>query len=106
VKRVDDWLKQAEKDLEKAEYARRGKYYELWCSLFQQCAGKAVKALLQSSGVEGRGHSVTHLPQEAPNEIVECALYLDRRYAPRGIQMCTTRATPLNIILKRMPRSV
>jgi len=82
VRRTEDWLKQAEKDLEEAEYARRGKYYELCCFLSQQCAEKAVKALLQSKGIERRGHSVTHLLQDAPIEIAECASYLDRQYAP------------------------
>ncbi|PSN94362.1 hypothetical protein B9Q06_09460 [Candidatus Marsarchaeota G2 archaeon ECH_B_2] len=65
MKRTEDWLRQAEKDLEEAEYARKGKYNELCRFLSQQCAEKTVNALLQSRGIERRGHSVTHLLQDA-----------------------------------------
>jgi len=74
VKRVSDWLRQAERDLEEAEYAKRGGYYELACFLSQQAAEKAAKALLQYLGIERRSHSVLHLLQDAPGEITQCAM--------------------------------
>ena len=53
MRRVEDWLRQAARDLEEARYAEAGGYYELTCSLSQQCAGKAVKALLQFRELRG-----------------------------------------------------
>jgi HEPN domain-containing protein len=82
MKRVSDWLKQAERDLEEAIYSKKGGYYELACFLSQQSAEKAVKALLQYRGEERRGHSILHLLQSAPNEVKQCASYLDRQYIP------------------------
>lgn len=50
--------------------------------LSQQSAEKAVKALLQYRGIERRGHSILHLIQNPPNEILECVTYLDKQYTP------------------------
>ncbi|BDC00068.1 HEPN domain-containing protein [Saccharolobus caldissimus] len=82
MKRVNDWLKQAERDIEEAIYSKKGGYYELSCFLSQQSAEKAVKALLQYRGIERRGHSILHLIQNPPNEILECVTYLDKQYTP------------------------
>jgi Uncharacterized conserved protein related to C-terminal domain of eukaryotic chaperone, SACSIN len=82
VKRASDWLRQAERDLEEVEYAKRGGYYELACFLSQQAAEKAAKALLQYLGIERRSHSVLHLLQDAPGEVVQCAAHLDKHYIP------------------------
>ncbi|MGC9106518.1 MAG: HEPN domain-containing protein [Thermoprotei archaeon] len=82
MKRIDDWLKQAERDLEEAKYAKSGGYFELSCFLSQQCAEKAVKALLQHKGIERRGHSITHLLENPPTDILQCATFLDKQYVP------------------------
>ncbi|BDC17686.1 HEPN domain-containing protein [Acidianus sp. HS-5] len=80
MKRVEDWLKQAERDLEEAKHAKAGGYYELACFLSQQSAEKAIKALLQLNGLEKRGHSISHLIQNPPADIFQCATFLDKQY--------------------------
>ncbi len=80
MKRVEDWIKQAKRDLEEAKYAKRGDYYELVCFLSQQCAEKAVKGLLQFRGIERRGHSISRLLENPPEDIFQCAVFLDKQY--------------------------
>ncbi|MFP3163569.1 MAG: HEPN domain-containing protein [Acidianus hospitalis] len=80
MKRAEDWIKQAERDLEEAKYAENVGYYELACS--QQCAEKAVKGLLQFRGVEKRGHSISHLLENPPEDVLQCAIFLDKQYTP------------------------
>ena len=47
VERSADWLRQARRDLENAEYELEGGFYEWACFLSQQAAEKAVKAVFQ-----------------------------------------------------------
>jgi HEPN domain-containing protein len=82
MKRAEDWIKQAERDLEEAKYAESGGYYELACFLSQQCAEKAVKGLLQFRGVEKRGYSISHLLENPPEDVLQCAIFLDKQYTP------------------------
>ena len=42
----------------------------------------AAKALLHSKGTEKRGHSVSHLLINPPNDVFQCAVFLDKQYTP------------------------
>ncbi len=60
------WLRQAQQDLEDAEFNREGERYNLACFLGQQAAEKAVKAYLYHRGAEDVwGHSLTDLCEDA-----------------------------------------
>jgi HEPN domain-containing protein len=60
------WLKQAQQDLEDAEFTRDGSRFNLACFLGQQAAEKAVKAYLYHRGAEDVwGHSLTDLCEDA-----------------------------------------
>jgi HEPN domain-containing protein len=86
--RAQDWLKQAERDLEMAEGARHAGWHEWACFAAQQAAEKAVKALHLHWGQEAWGHVVARLLRELPDEIdvpkelVERAHVLDGYYIP------------------------
>jgi HEPN domain-containing protein len=84
--RAEDWLRQAERDLQHARRALAHGTFEWAAFAAQQAAEKAVKAVFQSLGGEARGHSVTHLlaalpPPARPDEaLVELAKELDKHY--------------------------
>ncbi len=60
------WLRQAERDLDDARYAFKGKRYNLTCFLAQQAAEKALKGYLYAQGAElVMGHSVRELCADA-----------------------------------------
>ena len=62
------WLRQAERDLDDAEYSLAGRRYNLACFLCQQTAEKALKAILYAKGAEQvLGHSVADLATECAN---------------------------------------
>mgnify|MGYP000008676130 CR=1 FL=1 len=88
VERSRDWLKQAKRDLESAEYALGGGFYEWACFLSQQSAEKAVKAVFQRLGAEVFGHSVAGLLQSLPENLkpdssfLDTAKELDKAYIP------------------------
>ncbi|AWS00351.1 HEPN domain-containing protein [Metallosphaera hakonensis] len=82
MRRTEDWIKQAERDLEEARYSKLGGYFELTCFLSQQAAEKAVKGLLHHRGIERRGHSISHLLENPPPDIHQCTTFLDKQYAP------------------------
>ena len=88
--RAEDWLRQAERDLQHARDSLEDGVYEWAAFAAQQAAEKAVKAVYQWLGAEARGHSVTQLlaalPAEAlpGNDLIETAKELDKHYiAPR-----------------------
>lgn len=84
--RSHDWLAQAERDLRHAHNALDDQDYEWACFAAQQAAEEAVKAVLLRRGLEGWGHSISHLlaslpPQDTvPAGVRESALMLDRYY--------------------------
>ncbi len=86
--RSKDWLRQAERDMEQAEDARKAERHEWACFAAQQSSEKAVKALHLSLGQEAWGHVVARLlndlPEELniPLELVEQAKVLDNFYIP------------------------
>jgi HEPN domain-containing protein len=88
VERSRDWIRQAERDLENAEYELKGGYYEWACFLAQQASEKAIKAVYQRLGYEAFGHSVAGLLKNMPSEIkpygelIDKAKELDKAYIP------------------------
>jgi len=87
LRRVADWLKQAEAALSQARDSRDDKHYWASCFFSHQAAEYAARALLESLGVEARGHSVTELLDRArglgvdiPEELRRMALNPDRHY--------------------------
>lgn len=88
--RSEDWMAQAKRDLESAQWALQGEFYEWACFICQQSAEKALKAVYEDRGAEAWGHSVYGLLKglasavepEQYNQLQECARYLDRHYVP------------------------
>lgn len=88
VNRAQDWLDQAQRDLEHARHDLAAGYHEWACFSAQQAAEKALKALYQHLSGEAWGHSVKRLAEELPPEVtctpelVDCGRVLDRFYIP------------------------
>ncbi len=84
MNRAQDWLAQAERDLEQAQASRAGGHHEWSCFAAQQSAEKAVKALHLHHGQEAWGHVVARLLIELPFAVeaalVEKAKVLDNFY--------------------------
>ena len=60
------WLRQAEQDLEAAQYLLEGQRYNLACFMGEQAGEKAVKGFLYSHGAEDVwGHSLVDLCEDA-----------------------------------------
>ena len=60
------WMRQAERDLEDAQFLHEGKRYNLACFMGQQAGEKAVKAYLYHQGVEDVwGDSLADLCEDA-----------------------------------------
>ena len=57
-RRVEDWLRQAERDLNHARHALDDGDYEWACFASQQAAEKALKGLVQHLGGNAFGHSI------------------------------------------------
>lgn len=87
-RRVEDWLRQAEKDLHHAKNSLNNEDFEWACFASQQAAEKALKALYQSLGAENFGHSVLRMLKDLPKEFMpETVLFkkaadLDKFYIP------------------------
>ncbi len=90
MRRSEDWLNQAQRDLESAEWAKQGAFYEWACFMSQQAAEKALKAVLEGRGMEAWGHSVEGLlkvlakevPADEYRALRRCAKRLDEFYVP------------------------
>ena len=84
--RSEDWLGQAERDLEFGKTAATTGYHEWAAFIAQQSAEKAAKALVQALHGAVRGHTITEilrgLPQSAgvSQEILASAQALDKVY--------------------------
>ncbi|MBT9259754.1 MAG: HEPN domain-containing protein [Clostridiales bacterium] len=90
LRRHQDWLKQASRDLRHAENSVSQGDFEWAAFAAHQAAEKAVRALLQYHGIDAWGHSVYFLlrglSQQVgiPQELEDLAKALDRHYlAPR-----------------------
>ncbi len=84
--RAQDWLRQAQRDLEQAEDSRQAGRHEWACFAAQQAAEKAVKALHLHLGQEAWGHVIakllSELPTPPPEDLIEKARTLDSFYIP------------------------
>ena len=86
--RSEDWIYEAQGDLEHAQADEERGYYNWACFSAQQAADKAVKTAFQKLGAEAWGHSVGELLEElserymVPLELVESGLELDKAYIP------------------------
>ena len=86
--RAQDWLAQAERDLDHARHDLGAGYHEWACFSAHQAAEKALKALYQHLSGEAWGHSVKRLLDELPPDaeatpdLVDDARILDRFYIP------------------------
>lgn len=87
-RRIEDWLRQAEKDLQHARNAKASGDYEWACFAAQQSGEKALKALYHKIGREGYGHSVLSLLRGLRSEIeineklLKVGADLDKYYIP------------------------
>ncbi len=84
--RSQDWLRQAQRDLKHARNALEDRDFEWACFASQQAAEKAVKAVYEYRHGEGRGHVVSKLLKELPeqegvtDDLLETAMRLDKLY--------------------------
>jgi HEPN domain-containing protein len=86
VNRSEDWISQAERDLEQAESSKAEGRHEWACFAAQQSAEKAVKGLHLFLGQEAWGHVIARLlidlPMAVPEDLIEKAKVLDNFYIP------------------------
>lgn len=88
MKRTQDWLDQAKRDLAHARQSIGLEHFEWACFAAQQAAEKAVKALHLHLGTVAWGHSVFELLDGLPSdlrpevELLERGKVLDRFYIP------------------------
>jgi HEPN domain-containing protein len=86
MNRAEDWLKQAEVDLQAAEVSAAHAHHEWAAFQAQQSAEKAVKALVQHVHAAVRGHSIKAIldqlpaPLQAPAALSDAARELDKVY--------------------------
>jgi HEPN domain-containing protein len=88
MRRTQDWLEQAKRDLAHARQSIGLEHYEWACFAAQQAAEKAVKALHMHLGTVAWGHSVFELLDGLPAdlhpgvELLDRGKVLDRFYIP------------------------
>ena len=98
--RAEDWLKQAEHDLEQAGILERAHGHGWACFLSHQAAEKAVKGLHLYRHQEAWGHVIAHLLRELPESIAvpeslhEKAHVLDGHYYPSRYPCCFPEGAP------------
>jgi HEPN domain-containing protein len=100
-----DWLRQAEKDLEKAKLDLGAGYFEWACFTAQQAAEKAIKALFQHLHGEAWGHGTKALLENLPYEdrfmLLEDAILLDKMYIPTRYPNGLPQGIPHDYFTKR-----
>jgi HEPN domain-containing protein len=100
AERSRDWWEQAERDLASARLQSDGAFYEWACFASHQAAEKAIKAVYQKLGGEAWGHGLMELLEglrdrvPAPEEVVDCARFLDRFYVPTRYPNAWPRGSP------------
>lgn len=86
--RVEDWLRQADKDLQHARNSLKDADFEWACFAAQQAAEKALKALYQKLAGESFGHSILKMMKDLPKsvrpgpDLLKKAADLDKFYIP------------------------
>ena len=83
-----DWLRQAQRDLDLARKAHEAGSYEWACFAAQQSAEKGVKAVFLKANASAWGHSVSALLQQLPpplqadDALLKAGKELDKHYIP------------------------
>jgi len=86
MKRFEDWMKQAEADLEAAKDSLKTGHYEWACFQSQQAVEKMIKAFFDYNNISIRGHSIRSLMKECenylsiPSHLVKLGIELDFHY--------------------------
>ncbi|MCS7154034.1 MAG: HEPN domain-containing protein [Bacteroidia bacterium] len=84
--RADDWLSQAEHNLNHARHSLEMGDYAWACFAAHQAAEAALKGAHLRRGTIAWGHAttwlLTQLCSEPNPELLDCARYLDRQYIP------------------------
>lgn len=99
--RSNDWLKQAERDLDQAKLSLREGFYEWACFAAQQSAEKAFKALCEKHNIIIRTHQLMGLLkaisnfEDITNEIYQKGIILDRFYIPTRYPNGFTSGAPM-----------
>jgi HEPN domain-containing protein len=107
LRRTQDWMRQAKKDLSHAEKSLAGGDYEWSCFSAQQAAEKGVKALFQHLGADAFGHSVSMLLKKLPKEhsppetLIDLAKTLDRHYIVARYPNVHPGGAPLDFYTKK-----
>lgn len=88
MRRVRDWMVQAEADLKAAEDLCRTGNYSWSCFVCHQAAEKALKAILEHLGTPTYGHNLIALASEVssrhsiPKPVLDACRILNRYYIP------------------------
>jgi len=69
MRRYEDWLKQAKRDIEAAEQSMKSEFFEWACFQAHQSAEKALKSLLRFINLDSWGHGLVHFLQDWKDEI-------------------------------------
>ena len=103
--RSSDWLKQAEKDIEKAGLDLQSGFYEWACFTARQAAQKAIKALYEFLNGEAWGHGTKALLEKLPyqdrSELSDDAILLDKLYIPTRYPNGLPQGIPHDYFTKR-----
>ncbi|MGV9199847.1 MAG: HEPN domain-containing protein [Promethearchaeia archaeon] len=84
--RADDWLKQANRDLNHAKESLKIGHFEWAVLAAQQAAEKSIKSLYYEIGSDAWGHSILKFLKKLPahfeigDELMKAAKYLDKHY--------------------------
>jgi HEPN domain-containing protein len=96
--RAEDWLSQAQRNLDQARASKREGRHEWACFAAQQAAELAVKALHLSLGQEAWGHVVarvlSELPIQVPADLIDKAKVIDNFYIPTRYPNGHTEGAP------------
>jgi HEPN domain-containing protein len=104
--RHEDWMRQANKDLEHARRSSDVGDYEWACFAAQQSGEKAVKAVYQKIGADAWGHTITGLLQRLPThmqpppELLDYARELDKCYIPPRYPNAHPAGAPMDYYTK------
>jgi len=107
MRRVSDWFRQALRNLKSAEINFENGLYEETCFESHQAAEKALKTLLNSLGIERRGHSLVFLVHEItgknidiPSDVSQCFYILDKHYIPSRYPDVFDEGAPMDYYTK------
>lgn len=107
MRRVTDWMRQAEGDLAAAADLLATGHYAWACFTAQQAAEKALKAFLESHARPSFGHNLLLLADEIeqdhplPPEIRQVCAELNRHYIPTRYPDSFPAGAPVDMFTQR-----